>query len=393
MGVDRITIVILSPKLSLWSPPLRDHIRKVTLSTAMHTAPSSLPLTRLHRTRLARESGIALLLVIFTLTLLSIMSIALTQSTYIGSKLHRSFVDRFRAELLLRSAVNVALEIIAQDPRTSDPPKDSWGPFIPGRTVPADLLGIPDPRLQIGLEITSENSKIPLSMIVPSPGNTRDREWREILARLFVLLEFDDQPSPDHTGLFGERSFSSKEMVANLVDYLDEEPTSFSDGDVSGIEAQLPKGYFSEKAVRDFSLNDLVNIPGFSPERLSVLAPYVTPLTVIRSVNINLTAPIVLQALDGNMQQDAAREISAFAQSSEGPFGPYNQAGQSLLTAKFTNYQTLQSCNIVTTESAILQIIAKVQFGDRRFFARARVQRPLRGSPDGPQLLSREFFG
>lgn len=343
--------------------------------------------------RRSPDSGIALLLVIFTLTLLSIMAIALTQSTYIGSNLHRSYVDRFRAELLLRSAVNVALEIIAQDPRTSDPPKNSWGPFIPGRTVPADLLGIPDPRLQIGLEITSENSKIPLRMIVPSPGNTRDREWRDIVARLFTLLQFDQDGEPDQTALFGDKSFTSKEMVANLIDYLDDDKTSFRDDTYTGIEAELPEGYFPEKAVREFTLGDLVAIPGFTPTRLKALGPFVTPLDGIRSVNINLAAPVVLQALDPDLNEDAAREINTFAQSPEGPFGPYNPAGQNLLSVKFTNYPALQSGNIVTTDSSILQVIAKIQFGDRRFFARSRVERQPRGSPDGPKLLSREFFG
>ncbi len=345
----------------------------------------------------SRESGIALLLVIFTITLLSIMGIALTNSTHIGSQLHRSFVDRFRAELLLKSALNVGLELIAQAPPEPDPPKDSWGLFTSGKTVPASVLGIEDPRLEIGLEITGENSRIPIMRILPIPGNTRDRDWRDILARLFSGLGFDNDGETDHTGLFGDRTFSSKEMVGNLIDYLDDDPTSFSEGEFKGLEQDLPKDYFPEKGRGPnaggggLTLDELAMIPGFTPLRLKAISPLITPLASIISVNINLASPAVIAAIDPNMTPEKAQAIFDFAHGSEGPFGPFNAAGEGVLSSNFPNYQSLKASGIIDDKSTDLRVTAKVQFSDRRYFARATVRRG--GLQEPPEVTSREFFG
>jgi type II secretory pathway component PulK len=353
------------------------------------SSPKLLPLNRSHRRTIANrsggEKGIALLLVIFTITLLSILSIALTQSTYIGSQLHRSFVDRFRAELLLRSALNVALELIAQDSGAVDPPKDSWGPFIPGQTVPASLLGISDPRLEIGLEIIPENSRLPLFQVKEKPGIRNFNIWRNNLAELFKLLDCDTDGELDHTGLFGNRKFSSDDMVANLVDYLDDDQTSLSVGNFKGIESELPEGYFPEKEPKSLTIQELVAIPGFTPNRLRRLEPYVTPLNEVLAVNINVAAPIVLRAIEDQMNEQQANILTEFARGPEGPFRSENQKGENLLSA----YPNLKS-PFITYRTNSLQIIAKVQFGDRRFFARSRVKRDP-GQPPTP--ISTEFFG
>jgi type II secretory pathway component PulK len=355
------------------------------------SSPKLLPRNRSHRRTIANrsggEKGIALLLVIFTITLLSILSIALTQSTYIGSQLHRSFVDRFRAELLLRSALNVALELIAQDSGTVDPPKDSWGPFIPGQTVPASLLGISDPRLEIGLEITPENSRLPLFQVKQKAGSTTS-QWRDKLAELFRLLNCDDDGESDHTGLFGNRNFFSHDMVANLVDYLDDDQTSLSVGNFKGIESELPEGYFPEKEPKSLTIQELVAIPGFTPNRLRRIEPYLTPLNEVLTVNINVAAPIVLRAI-ANINEQEAATLAEFARGPDGPFSDQNQKGESLLSQLIPNYSDLNVA-FLTKRTTTLQIIAKVQFGDRRFFARSRVKRDS-GQP--PTVISTEFFG
>jgi type II secretory pathway component PulK len=356
------------------------------------SSPKLQPLNRSHRRTIANrsggEKGIALLLVIFTITLLSILSIALTQSTYIGSQLHRSFVDRFRAELLLRSALNVALELIAQDSGAVDPPKDSWGPFISGQTVPASLLGISDPRLEIGLEITPENSRLPLFQVKEKPGNRNFNIWRNNLAELFRLLGCDTDGELEHTGLFGNRNFSSDDMVANLVDYLDDDQTSLSVGNFKGIESELPEGYFPEKEPKSLTIQELVAIPGFTPNRLRRLEPYVTPLNEVLAVNINVAAPIVLRAI-ANINEQQAATLAEFARGPKGPFSSQNQDGRALLSA-IPNYYSDLDVEFLTDRTTSLQVIAKVQFGDRRFFARSRVKR---GSGQPPTVISTEFFG
>ena len=341
--------------------------------------------------RSAGEKGIALLLVIFTITLLSILSIALTQSTYIGSQLHRSFVDRFRAELLLRSTLNVALELIAQDSGKVDPPKDSWGPFIAGQSVPASLLGVSDPRLEIGLEITPENSRLPLFRVKEIPGNAEYLRWRDIFARLFALLGCDNDGESDHTGIKPNGSFNSDDMVANLVDYLDEDKESVADRNFRGIEGSLPDDFFPENEPKSLTIQELVAIPGFTPSRLRRIEPYVTPLPIadVVFVNINLAAPIVLQAIDNNLTEEFANTLAEFSRGPDGPFSSENQKGNAVLLKNFPNYDQLKG-SIVTDRSTSLQVIAKVQFGDRRFFARSRVKRNA-GQP--PTVVSTEFFG
>jgi len=269
-----------------------------------------------------------------------------------------------------------------------DPPKDSWGPFIPGQTVPASLLGISDSRLEIGLEITPENSRLPLFQVKEKPGNSNFKTWRDKLAELFRLLGCNDDGESDHTGLFGDRNFTSNEMVANLVDYLDEDQTSLSDRNFKGIESELPEGYFPEKEPKSLTIQELVAIPGFTPNRLRRLEPYVTPLNEVLAVNINVAAPIVIRAIDNTIDATKADILAEFARGPEGPFSSQNKKGDAILLQNFPNYQA--SSSFVTDRSSTLQIIAKVQFGDRRFFARSRVKR---GSGQPPTVISTEFFG
>jgi hypothetical protein len=268
-----------------------------------------------------------------------------------------------------------------------DPPKDSWGPFIPGQTVPASLLGISDPRLEIGLEIIPENSRLPLFQVKQKRG-VAPSQWPDKLAELFKLLDCDDDEESDHTGLFGNRIFTSNEMVANLVDYLDEDQTSLSDRNFKGIESELPEGYFPEKEPKSLTIQELVAIPGFTPNRLRRIEPYLTPLNEVLTVNINVAAPIVLRAI-ANINEQEAATLAEFARGPDGPFSDQNQKGESLLSQLIPNYSDLNVA-FLTKRTTTLQIIAKVQFGDRRFFARSRVKRDS-GQP--PTVISTEFFG
>ncbi len=333
----------------------------------------------------------ALLLVLFVVVLISIVSLTLTQSTYLGSRLHAAYVDRFRSEVLLQSTLNVALEIISQDQQKTDPPKDSWGIFTQGRTVPASYLGITDPHLQIGLEITAEESKIPLRWVLPSPGNSRAAEWRDSLARLFANLGFDTDRETDHTGLFANRPFSSKQMVANLIDFMDADDTSYSEAQfATGIEGELPSGYFPKGGQTDYTLRDLSIIPGFSPSRMKRLSPYVTPITEVNNININLAPAILIRSIDPSITPESAQAIVAFARGPEGPFSSSNNQGTAVLQQYFPNYQSVSS--FVSFRSRVLQVTAKVQLGDRPYFLRALILRRNLGDPEAPNVLSREFI-
>ncbi len=345
------------------------------------------------------SSGIALILVMLVIAIISALTFYLGSSVYFSARIHKSFIQRVQAEFLLKSAVNVARMLVSQSSGNADPPKNSWGPLVQGIEVPGELLGVDEPNVIIGLEMSSLDSKLSLRKLYDhskgAPGDAHELfiRWRDSFARLFQNLGFDGDNELVTQGPLKGTFFSSQALVANLIDYIDSDEESYpgEDSFEGGIESSLPKGTFANKQeIR--SLSELESIPGFTSNRIKKLSPYVTCQQVDQA-NINLISSKVLMAIAPELNEASAAEIIAFARSPEGPYETFTFA--ELLSPYFQDFDEIS--RMLTVKSSNLQVVSKVQYGSSRYFLRATIDKSMSGVPGSenqlPEVIKLELFG
>ncbi|MCB0317930.1 MAG: type II secretion system minor pseudopilin GspK [Bdellovibrionales bacterium] len=333
--------------------------------------------------------GLALILVIFVVALASTIVVNLAYNTMISARSNAMTVKGLQAEYILKSAVNVARVLIKNDDTKEDAGDDLWAKFKNGVEIPVQLLGIDIPNIKVWLEIRPEESKLPLRSLLPTLGGKPDLRWRGILSRLFKSLGFDEDQEKDHTGIFRDRVFTSDELVAALIDYMDRDQDSYNSGDfASGIEgdASIPKGRFPNTRVR--SIGELSLIPGFTPARLRKLLPFITTFGNSR-ININIAPRQVIKSLHEDIDDSQIDQIIEFRESEEGPFTPQNRKTELSNIIGEETYNDISS--IVSVESRWFQILAKVDYETSSFFMRAFIYENDVG--ELPVIRSVELFG
>jgi hypothetical protein len=264
--------------------------------------------------------------------------------------------------------VNVAQVLIKNDiTNFDDPTQDAWMAFADGREVPGELLSLPEPNIRVSLLITSTNGKIPLLQIYSATGGVK-QDWKAIVLRLFEQLGFD-QPLPMNEGPDGPPLPEAKQLVTNLIDYLDTDKDNFpGDGLLPpGIEGDLPNGQtFRNTGAIDSLANELPAIPGFSPGRIQRLLPYVTKIRT-SDINVNAAPLEVIAAV--LTDPSTAQNVEQCRNVASGG-GPIQDPQQELLsrcgisdpnTSKFRG------------QGQWYEVIAKVEYGTAMFMASAEL--------------------
>lgn len=306
-------------------------------------------------------AGMAIILVTMIVSLASLVVINGTYSTFLSGRSVGMVERQLQAEFILKSLVNVAAELIIADQSPNvDSQEDIWGIFMQGAPVPAEMLtqlGFYDPGMQVSLEITPENAKLRLDQVdLRNPsgagGDQTARSWKERYASLFADLGFDaDLAEPDHTGLFPNQVFDSRQLAENLETY------QRTDMDDSG--SRMPTGNGKIRRI-----GELVNIPGFTPARINALSPYVTLYGNSR-INVNVALPRVLQALDPDLNPQLIIDY----RDTHGSIERVEELREVLDPTVFSNL-----LGRISTESNWFQIIGKVEYGGGiSYFARAVV--------------------
>lgn len=343
------------------------------------------------KTNLQQQSGVALLLVIFVITLASVIVINLAYSTHLSARTNALVNKSLQAEYLLKSALNFARVLIQADTSPEDAPKDPWGHFINGGAIPPELLNINEPNLRIELEIRPQNNGLMLRQLahVGQGSMSPDRlKWCQAFQRLFINLGFQEDEEVDHTGLFQSKIFRPKEMVGALIDYMDPDTESFQENDCArGIEKDLPKDN-EFPGTPPSTLEELRGIPGFTPNRLRKLMPLIS--LEAGKVNIN-TAPLeVLKALDEDIIDEIAQDI--IAERNKEPFTA-NDWQQRLEDIIGGSEAAARISSLTDVGSRQFQVLAKVDYGGNfRYFLRASVLKNQGLETDLPAVSWIELF-
>jgi len=334
---------------------------------------------------ISEQRGLALIMVIVMIAITSALLMSLTDSSYVSMRLNRAAEQRSKAEYILKSAVNLAAILIKADNNEADDPRtDVWMRFEQGSDVPADWLGITEPNVRVSLLIMSEKAKIPIRSLVR--GDSADPYWPKALLALCEILGFDNGPlSAAQTPDGPAQLPPSKQLVASLIDYLDQNTESYSEGDMQGIEGDLPPNQeFRNDGKIDSLASELSSIPGFSSARIKALLPFISERTTSQ-ININAANDTVLRAVirasaaELNDVDQANKVIQCRDPASGGPF---TSSLQSQLRACEVDEQiiNLASSGKMGVKGDVFYVIAKVEFGSSaKFMASAYILKAAGG--------------
>ncbi len=316
------------------------------------------------------QRGIALILVTFIVSLVTIIVVHFTQVTYLSSRANAHIQRSVEAEYLLKSLISVSKSLIKNDKTTEvNFEQDLWFRFFNGTAFDGTLIGARGATLT--LQIRPWEEKIDLRSLVTSTGTvgSTEKQWMDIAQRLFMYLGFDSDGEEDQTGLFPSKVFDSYEMVANLVDYMDKDPTgnetNYQDGLYQGIESQVKKDTFPNERIRKFS--ELILVPGFTPNRLQALLPYVCePIDQVNyQINVNAAPSMVLQALHEDVTPSEAERIIE-----DRKIAPFTDVDMR------TRINTLISAGsavgpLLRPTEKVFEVIARVEYGSGAYISRA----------------------
>lgn len=325
-------------------------------------------------------------MIVFMIALASAILISLTDSTYVAMRLNGAAEQRIKAEYILKSATNLAQVLIKNDlTNFDDPSQDAWMIFSEGREVPGELLALPEPNIRVSLLITSANGKIPLLQLYSATEGV-NQDWKGIILRLFEQLGFD-QPDPMNEGPDGSPLPDAKQLVSNLIDYLDTDEDNFPGDSLlpAGTEEDLPEGRkFRNSGTVDSLANELPAIPGFSPGRIQRLLPFVTKIRT-RDVNVNAAPLEVLAAVVTD--PSAAQSIEQCRNPAAGG-APIQNPQQDLLARCGVNDPNTSKFR---GQGQWYEVIAKVEYGTSMFMASAELNNSG-GSGRLPKILSFQMY-
>ncbi len=241
--------------------------------------------------RRADERGVALLLALLVLTLLTALILEFDAEARREYRAAATFRDDYKAGMLIRAAVQATRAVLAQDllrekmtGQKYDAPTDIWA-------MPIKNYAIGDGFLTA--QITDETGKVNLNDLASTSGGELEQKKKVFrVRRLFELLKVNPT------------------LVDALIDWVDQDEAPQPAGAESLYYQSLRPPYRAANAPLP-GLGDLRLIKGFTPDIIERITPYVTvyPLEGGAPMNLNTADPLVIQTLDPSITQSIATEI------------------------------------------------------------------------------------
>jgi general secretion pathway protein K len=292
--------------------------------------------------RAGRERGVALLSALFTVALLTVVVIEMTDATMVHTNLNRNAGSAMAAQLLARSAAIAGEALLLDDstnPQSITCPQNIWA---------MPLFGVPAGSGIVGLQISDESGKLDLNSV-------QNDDYRAAVERLFSSLDLD--PS--------------------LVDRVRAWTAPPGDATMATGAASDYCALAMPCAPRQQPLNsleELLLIRGFDDRAVARLRPYVTALprggSKAQRVNAATAKPLVLEAI-GCESGDTLPPCPV-------TFGGDDEKVDEWKKQEFENWTancTPAAKSLLTTNSDVFSILASGTVGDVTQTLRTTVRR------------------
>lgn len=269
--------------------------------------------------RLRDEKGVALVIVLLIVALLTITTMEFADSTTIYAHMTRNSINGMQASLLARSGINLGEAFLLHD---EDPIVDGFSeewcpePREESCRIDESIFQLP-PNLRLRVEIFDETGKININLTRPQNLQEIDvldpanpplfYAWQEVLSRLFESRGVD----PIAVERLGEYWKQKMEANAEQVEEASNtEDQGGADPAGQGGDGLSPQDLTAAQldVLMDFPSLDDANVAlGLSPRDLERIRDYVTALPKRRfpTINANTAPRQVLDAVidDGSISE------------------------------------------------------------------------------------------
>ncbi len=212
---------------------------------------------------LRNQQGMALLLVLIIVSLLSALVIEFSFSTLVDLRATETFRDRIKAYYLARGGVEAARTILQQDKNSFDHPSELWG---------NPLVNIPAGDGDVSMTITDLTGRLNINFVADNRGNPLPG-YHRFIALCHEVLQLDQS--------------QAKELADSLVYWFITDKTQSTPDDAYYDGLQPP---YHRRGKKLAVLDELRLVKGFDPQRFAALEPYIR-VAGNEQINLN-TAPV-----------------------------------------------------------------------------------------------------
>jgi len=229
--------------------------------------------------KLGNQDGMALLLVLIIVALLSALVIEFSFSTLVDLRATETFRDRTKALYLARGGIEAARTILQEDKNDFDHVSEFWG---------SPLANIPAGDGDVSITISDLTGRLNVNFVADNRGNPLPGYHRFVaLCEDILLLD----------------RLQAQELVDSLVYWFNGDKTRTTPDDAYYANLQPPYYRRGDKLT---ILDELKLVKGFDSQRYEKLKPYIR---VVGDEQINLnTAPAAVMyawqfsAAEGNVE-------------------------------------------------------------------------------------------
>ncbi len=235
-----------------------------------------------NRRGVCKRDGMALLLVVTVVALLTVVVVDRYYEAWVQSALAASFRDDTRAYFRARSGLAAAKLILREDARRNLP-NDALTEEWAQSSIP-----LPVEEDYVFISLRDESGKIDMNSLVTDAGYQQER-FVEIFKRLLVRLELDT------------------DLADAVVDWIDKDDEPRPGGGEQPYYRSLDIPYNVKNARLD-SVEELALVKGFTPEVMRKIMPFVTAWSSGK-INLNTAPPEALLALDDRITESMVERI------------------------------------------------------------------------------------
>ena len=286
------------------------------------------------------EKGIALLMAMFTVVIITYLAAEISYEVGIEYRLSKNEYDDLKARYAAKSAMEISLLRVSMYKQVfdqfggniSDPAMldmiwqfpFSWPPAAPedaSLVAKEEISGILEETTQDTAWtsiIESEGNRIDINDLYSPSKVLAEATQEKILQLLVRRQEADDEWAQ------ANRSIDMKEIVNNIVDWIDpdeESPHAGSEGSLYGeiTEVTLPPNADLK------TIEELHMVAGVTDDIYNIIAPVVT-VYGIKGINVNYADKQQLMAIDTQILEEVADAI--LTRRNDPDLGPFKDLGE-----------------------------------------------------------------
>jgi general secretion pathway protein K len=250
----------------------------------------------------SQEKGMALLIVVVVVSMLSVLLTEFAFSSFVDLRLAQTYRDSTQAYYLARGGIRAGQMLLQEGDRNYDARSELWG---------RGVSNFPVGDGSISIAIEDLDSRLSINALVT--GNNPQPVQKARFIRLFTELGLS----------------SPGDLAAALIDWLDTGDEVYELDGAMGAESSYYRGLDPSYQARNaamVNIDELSLVKGFTPEVVKKIRPYVT-LYGDMHININTAPPEVIATLYYNDDQPlslddageivAARDLKPFGGTSD----------------------------------------------------------------------------